>query len=1095
ITTFDCEDVGSVTVTLTVTDENGNTATCTATVTVEDNVDPMAVCQDVTVQLDSDGNGFTTADAVDNGSSDACDINESSLDITNFDCGDVGSVIVALTVTDENSNSATCTATVTVEDNVAPMPVCQDVIVQLGNDGNGSTTADAVDNGSTDACGIDDLSLDINTFDCNDLGTNTVTLTVTDVNGNMSTCTATVTVNDITNPVFPDPDNVTIYTSTTDVLCPSPASVSGLPANQTIVATDADDEFSFTVHGTTQYAPTEYSDNCSEGEDLALYLWSINVNHDVNNCSRQIRIIWRVYDASNNYRQRDQIFTIVDDKAPVFAACPTNVIDLGCNPSVLPGIEMAIDEAGEVTDECGVLEPIVAIGTEVPEGCDKTQVWTVTATDPCGNSTPCVVTFIWVEDEVAPAFAACPTNAIDLGCNPSVLPGIEMAIDEAGEVTDNCDPAIAASSSAVTGECNKTQVWAVTATDSCNATATCMVTYIWVDDTEGPTFSSCPTGMIEIDLGCNPEGSSEMEFATAAVGTISDNCGSGYIQPPTGGMINGDPCARTRTWTVTATDPCSNVSACNVTFVWQESTPVVLTCPSDISVAACQTQGDVDLAFNSWLETADATGGCSLGEVVPDITVAPNYNGGSVTVTFIVTSDCEEPTTCTASFTVTDCRRIEGKLIWKGDGNKGVAKAWATLRTVPGGVLVDSFALTNTTGSYSLEAAPGIYAICPARDNADLLNGVSSADATAIQKHLSNMIPITSFYRFIAADCNNDNKISTVDAAIINQALLGNISALNKLRATGSWRFIPTAFPAPGLFGPYTVPFYPRKDTVNITLADSLAQNFFGVKTADVVTADTGNANPHLKPDPDAKALVWRVQDRVLKAGELVDVEFAAANFTNLAAFQHGMYFDPTALRFESALGLSQEVPMTESNNFGANQAEQGELRTLWSVDEGITLTGVQPVYRLRFTALKGGLKLSQVLSLKAEILEVVAFTDDLLPREVQLVFADIKKPGSPGLGLQVGIENAEAFDLLSNRPNPFSDRTTIAFILPEACNARLRIFDLSGRELWRSDKAYPAGYHEEVVNLNELDSTGLLFYELTTPQGKQTRKMMAVKF
>ena len=34
---------------------------------------------------------------------------------------------------------------------------------------------------------------------------------------------------------------------------------------------------------------------------------------------------------------------------------------------------------------------------------------------------------------------------------------------------------------------------------------------------------------------------------------------------------------------------------------------------------------------------------------------------------------------------------------------------------------------------------------------------------------------------------------------------------------------------------------------------------------------------------------------------------------------------------------------------------------------------------------------------------------------------------------------------LLQNRPNPFSDRTAIGFVLPEACEAQLRVFDVSG--------------------------------------------------
>ena len=71
---FDCSNVGANTVTLTVTDVNGNVSTCTSTVTIEDNVAPVAVCQDITVSLGSGGSVTITAADIDNGSSDACGI-------------------------------------------------------------------------------------------------------------------------------------------------------------------------------------------------------------------------------------------------------------------------------------------------------------------------------------------------------------------------------------------------------------------------------------------------------------------------------------------------------------------------------------------------------------------------------------------------------------------------------------------------------------------------------------------------------------------------------------------------------------------------------------------------------------------------------------------------------------------------------------------------------------------------------------------------------------------------------------------------------------------------------------------------------------
>ena len=193
--------MGANTVTLTVTDNNNNVSTCTSTVTVQDNVAPVAKCQNITVQLDATGNASITAAQIDNGSSDACGIKSMTVNPNTFTCVNVGANTVTLTVTDNNDNISTCTSTVTVQDNVAPIAKCQNITVQLDATGHASITAAQIDNGSTDACGIKSMTVSPNTFTCANVGANTVTLTVTDNNSNISTCTSTVTVQDNVAPI------------------------------------------------------------------------------------------------------------------------------------------------------------------------------------------------------------------------------------------------------------------------------------------------------------------------------------------------------------------------------------------------------------------------------------------------------------------------------------------------------------------------------------------------------------------------------------------------------------------------------------------------------------------------------------------------------------------------------------------------------------------------------------------------------------------------------------------------------------------------------------------------------------------------------
>src|SRR5207302_2046029 len=160
-----------------------------------------AVCQDLTVQLDATGHATITAAQINNGSSDACGIAGLSLNKTSFDCTNIGTNLVTLTVTDNNGNSQTCSATVTVVDQVTPVAVCQDLTVQLDATGHATITAAQINNDRSDACGVASSSLDKTSFDCTNIGTNLVTLTVTDSNGNSQTCSATVTVVDQATPV------------------------------------------------------------------------------------------------------------------------------------------------------------------------------------------------------------------------------------------------------------------------------------------------------------------------------------------------------------------------------------------------------------------------------------------------------------------------------------------------------------------------------------------------------------------------------------------------------------------------------------------------------------------------------------------------------------------------------------------------------------------------------------------------------------------------------------------------------------------------------------------------------------------------------
>lgn len=194
---FDCSSVGANPVTLTVTDQNDNSSSCNTTVTVVDDLAPIVLCKDITLPLNVNGSATITSADIDDGSTDACGIDNMSLSDDFFLCDDQGMQGVTLTVTDINNNTASCNATVTVIDNIFPTLQCHNPTVALRPDGTYnlilSDVYDAAN--SFDNCGITQVLFDPVTYTCDEAGMSfNVPVSIQDAAGNISSCNANVQV-------------------------------------------------------------------------------------------------------------------------------------------------------------------------------------------------------------------------------------------------------------------------------------------------------------------------------------------------------------------------------------------------------------------------------------------------------------------------------------------------------------------------------------------------------------------------------------------------------------------------------------------------------------------------------------------------------------------------------------------------------------------------------------------------------------------------------------------------------------------------------------------------------------------------------------
>jgi len=274
------------------------------TTTIIDNDAPPALCKNISVALDATGTATITESQVDNGSNLNGTIASYDTDVTSFDCDDVGTVTVTLTVTDNTGQTNSCTADVTVQDTTSPSISCvgnQSVFATSGLCTavvNGIAPTSSSDNcsgtsitynitGATTASGSNNAS-----GTAFNVGVSTVTYTITDASLNTDFCSFTVTVTDNQNPTISCVANIAQNTDPGDCT----AVVNGI-------------------------APSASGDNCP-GATITYSITGVTTGTGSNDASGATfnigtsTVTYTITDASSNSSQCSFDVVISDNEAP-----------------------------------------------------------------------------------------------------------------------------------------------------------------------------------------------------------------------------------------------------------------------------------------------------------------------------------------------------------------------------------------------------------------------------------------------------------------------------------------------------------------------------------------------------------------------------------------------------------------------------------------------------------------------------------------------------------------------------------------------------------------------------------------------------------
>jgi hypothetical protein len=548
---------GVSTVTYTVTDASSNTATCSFTVTVNDGQAPTITCPANLVHNTDPAVCKAAVGSIDAVFTDNCPASTVAFSTTGVttisgngqasgSTFNLGLSTVKYTTTDASGNTASCTFTVTVADQTAPVSTCPANVTQGVDPAQCTAVVNNIGGTFTDNCSGVTIAYAYTGATTGsgtgpasgtafNHGVTTLTYTATDVTSNTSTCSFTITIQENIPPTISCPADVNQSTGTG--LC------------------------SATVNG---IAPV-FSDNCP-GPVLSYAASGATTASGSGNLSGTTfnkgitTVIYTATDASTNTATCSFTVTISDNEAPV-VSCPANQT-VPAGAAACTAVVNGIDATS--SDNCpGAVVSYALSGATSGNGNNSasgtafdlgntTVVYTVT--DAAAHTATCSFT-VTVNDNLLPQMICPPAPAPS--CNISgqpVYPDLAAFVAAGGSATDNCGINSGSfglqSATSNNQTCPETITRVYQVTDNNSNVSTCSQLIV-VGDVAPPVLTLLGNSTVTLCLNAT---------YTEAGATASDNC-SGDL---TGSIvITGSvnvATAGTYTITYTVTDGCGNTA-------------------------------------------------------------------------------------------------------------------------------------------------------------------------------------------------------------------------------------------------------------------------------------------------------------------------------------------------------------------------------------------------------------------------------------------------------------------------------------------------------------------------------------------------------
>jgi hypothetical protein len=374
---------------------------------------------------------------------------------------------------------------------------------------------------------------------------------------------------------------------------------------------------------------------------------------------------------------------------------------------------------------------------------------------------------------------------------------------------------------------------------------------------------------------------------------------------------------------------------------------------------------------------------------------------------------------------------------------------------------------TQQDGAYDFGAMPEnrAYDIIPSKNN-DVLNGITTLDLLLIQRHILGLSQLDSPFKLIAADVNDSGNISTADLVELRRLILGTIQEFTN---NESWRFVDKTQVIEDPTNPLGSMMMDMYEIEK--LQEDMTVDFVAIKIGDV----NGNAVANIKDQNldtrNLNTLVLGFENINFSKGEFVSLPVYAQEETRLFGIQFAL-----DAAFAGDITVKSGLLEVDSDN---QVLKNGTFRLSATAYNGISINTSDALFYIEFEAMNAG-AINHVLTLSSG-LKAEAY----LTREFDIHHIEFRELD----------DELAVFNLMQNEPNPWLDATRIPVHLPQKGSVDFKIFDQSGRMIFKTQYQMSGGINYIELNRAALNmNSGMYLYEIEYNGQRMTRKMLTIE-